>query len=225
MFFKNLSIRHKVTLLILAASIFAVVLACVGFVVYERASIRATTVNELSTLADTLGANTAASLAFNDQKTATELLAALQAEHHILGAFLYDNQKNIFAEYRRTGLDRRFIQPSWREDGAIFEADSISLFKGVFLNGEKTGTIVFVSDLTEFQTRLSENIKIAVVVLIVSILITYLGSLRLLRVVTDPLLQLSDIAGRVSNKKDYSLRAIVQSNDEVGALVDRKSVV
>ena len=71
MSFKNLSIRHKVTFLILAASIFAVGLACVGFIVYERARIRSTTVNELTTLADTLGANTAASLAFNSSQRVT----------------------------------------------------------------------------------------------------------------------------------------------------------
>jgi len=219
MSFKNLSIRHKVTFLILAASIFAVGLACVGFIVYERARIRSTTVNELTTLADTLGANTAASLAFNDQKAANEMLAALRAEHHILGAFLYDNQKAIFAEYLRADLNRGFILPPWREDGARFEDNSIALFKGVFLNGEKTGTIVFVSDLAEFQTRLRQNIEIALTVLVVSIFVTYLSSLRLLRIVTDPLLQLSDIAGRVSRKKDYSLRAAVRYDDEVGTLV------
>ena len=219
MSFKNLSIRHKVTFLILAASIFAVGLACVGFIVYERARIRSTTVNELTTLADTLGANTAASLAFNDQKAANEMLAALRAEHHILGAFLYDNQKTIFAEYLRADLNRGFILPPWREDGARFEDNSIALFKGVFLNGEKTGTIAFVSDLAEFQTRLRQNIEIALTVLVVSIFITYLSSLRLLRIVTDPLLQLSDIAGCVSRKKDYSLRASVRYDDEVGTLV------
>jgi signal transduction histidine kinase len=74
-------------------------------------------------------------------------------------------------------------------------------------------------DLAELQTRLRENIEIALTVLVVSIFITYLSSLRLLRIVTDPLLQVSDIAGRVSRKKDYSLRAAVRYDDEVGTLV------
>jgi signal transduction histidine kinase len=74
-------------------------------------------------------------------------------------------------------------------------------------------------DLAELQTRLRENIEIALTVLVVSIFITYLSSLRLLRIVTDPLLQVSDIASRVSRKKDYALRAAVRYDDEVGMLV------
>ena len=120
--FRDLPIRRKLALLILTASAFAVVLACVGFAIYERQTFRADTVDELAALADTLGANTAASLAFDDQKTAREMLAALRAEHDVMGACLYDNHGNIFAEYRRAGLTTGFEMPSWRKDGAVESA-------------------------------------------------------------------------------------------------------
>ena len=54
----------------------AVVLASLGFAIYERQSYRASAVRELTALADTLGANSAASLAFNDQATAKAMLGA-----------------------------------------------------------------------------------------------------------------------------------------------------
>ncbi len=94
--FRDLPIRRKLALLILTSSVLAVILACLGFAIYERQNFRANTANELPTLADTLGANTAASLAFNDPKTAREMLAALRAEHHVLGACLYDNHGQYF---------------------------------------------------------------------------------------------------------------------------------
>src|ERR1700722_13780427 len=108
MSFKDLSIRYKLTLLILVASTLSVILACLGFAVYERMSVRAATASELSTLADMLGANTAAALAFNDQKTAQEMLNALRAEHHVVGACLYDSQGNLFVVYRRADLISSF---------------------------------------------------------------------------------------------------------------------
>src|ERR1700678_2151463 len=80
--FRDLPIRRKLALLILSSSVLAVILACLGFAIYERQKFRANTADELATLADTLGANTAASLAFNDQKTAREMLGALREEHH-----------------------------------------------------------------------------------------------------------------------------------------------
>jgi len=56
MLFESASIQRKLALLVLSASLFALVLASVGFGIYERATFRADITRELSTLADTLGA-------------------------------------------------------------------------------------------------------------------------------------------------------------------------
>ena len=156
MFFNNASIQRKLALLVLSASLFALVLATVGFGVYERARFRTDLARELSTLADTLGANTAASLAFDDPKTARDMLRALQTDHQILGACLYDNHGNVFAEYRRADLSRDYKMPSSRPDGAYFGPQSFTLFRAVSLNSEKTGSIAIVSDLNGFRATMRE---------------------------------------------------------------------
>jgi signal transduction histidine kinase/DNA-binding response OmpR family regulator len=217
--FRDLPIRRKLALLILTSSVLAVLLACIGFAVYERQNFRANTDNELRALADTLGANTAASLAFNDPKTARQMLGALRADHNVLGACLYDLQGNIFAEYRRAGLGTEFTMPALRGDGAYFERNSITLFRSVLIERDKTGSIAIVSDLSGTGARLWEYTKIASLVLFISTLTTYLISLRLLRLVSDPIVQLARIAGRVTAEENYSLRAIAQGNDESGMLV------
>lgn len=104
MFFRNLPIRRKLAVVTMSATMLALALACAGFTIYERVIFRATTVSELTTLADTLGANAAASLAFTDKKSAEEILAALRAEQHILAACLYDERRQLFAKYRRSDL-------------------------------------------------------------------------------------------------------------------------
>src|ERR1700679_3073721 len=159
--FRDLPIRSKLALLILTSSVLAVILACMGFAVYERQNFRANTGNELRALADTLGANTAASLAFNDPKTAREMLAALRADHDVLGACLYDLKGKVFAEYRRAGVGKEFTMPALRDDGAYFERSSIILFRSVLMETEKTGSIAIVSDLSGTGARLREYAKIA----------------------------------------------------------------
>jgi methyl-accepting chemotaxis protein len=191
----------------------------VGFGIYERQRFRTDIADELATLADTLGANTAASLAFNDTKTAREMLAALRTEHHVLGACLYDLHGRIFAEYRRGGLGVKSAMPSSSPDGAYFGPDTVTRFKSVYLESDKTGSIAIVSDLSGIRARFLEYTKIAVLVLFISILATYLISARLLRIVSDPIVQLAKIAGRITAEENYSLRAIAQSNDESGILV------
>ena len=161
---RDLSIRFKLALLILSASALAVLFASFGFAVYERQSYRASAVRELTALADTLGANTAASLAFNDESTAEEMLRALATEPNVLVACLYDNQGRIFAQYRRSG-DRHISEiPARRRDGAYFAGESLTLFRGVLLNGERTGSIALVFDLTGFRSVLLEYAKIAILV-------------------------------------------------------------
>ncbi|HET6218893.1 MAG TPA: response regulator [Acidobacteriaceae bacterium] len=206
-------------MLILTSSVFAVILACIGFAIYERQRFHTDIADELATLADTLGANTAASLAFNDQKTGREMLAALRTEHHVLGACLYDLHGQIFAEYRRTELGAEFKMPLPAPDGAYFGSNTITLFRSVYLESDKTGSIAIVSDLSGIRARFWEYTKIAILVLFISILATYLISARLLRIVSDPIVQLAKIAGRVTAEENYSLRAAAHSNDESGMLV------
>ena len=217
--FRDLPIRRKLALLILTSSSLAVILACLGFAIYERQNFRANTDNELRALADTLGANTAASLVFNDPKTAREMLGALRTDHNVLGACLYDTRGNIFAEYRRGGPGPAFTMPSLRGDGAYFEGNSVTLFRSVLMEGDKTGSIAIVSDLSGNSARLWEYAKIASLVLFISTLATYLISLRLLRLVSDPIVQLAGIAGRITAEENYSLRATALGNDESGVLV------
>jgi len=216
---QNTSIRRKLTVVNLATSCLALVFACLGFAIYERASIRAEMRSELSTLADTLGANTAASLTFNEPKSAQKVLSALRAESHIVTACLYDNERTLFAEYRRPGVPAGAPMPAWHEDAAEFSADSLTLYRSLTVGGQKAGTIAIVSDLSMLRAKLREYTEIAAVVLLLSIVAAFLVSALLLRVITEPILGLAGIAARVSAEEDYSLRAVPRGKDEVGELV------
>ena len=216
---KDLSIQTKLALLILAASFFALLFASVGFGIYERAMFRADMARELSTLADTLGANTAASLAFDDQKTAQDMLGSLRAESSILASYLYDHDGKVFAEYRRADVARDSVAPSLRNDGAYFNRQSLILFRAVSLHQEKTGTIAIVSDLSGFRAKTWQYVKIASLVLLLAVVITYLIFLRVLQTITLPMLQLADVATRVSREENYTLRALPHGTDEIGKVI------
>jgi diguanylate cyclase (GGDEF)-like protein len=215
-FLRDISIRRKLSLLTLCACAFALFIACIGLAIYERAQFRESMVTELSTLADTLGANTAASVAFNDQKSARDMLLSLRSERHILAAFLYDEHGGIFAGYLR---DNAHLEvPEWRQDGVEFGQKTLTLFRSVSLNGDNTGSIAIISDLSGFNAQFLSYGKIAIVVLVLSLVPTLFVSSRILRVVIAPILHLSDLAARVSAQEDYSLRVAVSGNDELGSL-------
>jgi hypothetical protein len=144
---RNASILRKLTFVIVCTSLVGLSLAYLSFDFFEKARFRAEMTTELTVLADTLGADTEATLAFDDQKSAQELLASLRAESHIVAACLYDRHRKVFAEYRRDGTDREFTMPPWRADEAKFEKNSLTLFRTVSVGSEKTGAIAIISDL------------------------------------------------------------------------------
>jgi diguanylate cyclase (GGDEF)-like protein/PAS domain S-box-containing protein len=214
---RDFSIRTNLTLLILFASALAVLLASFGFGIYERQNLRSSAIREVTALADTLGANSAASLAFNDPRSAEEMLAALATEPHVLAASVYDNEGKIFAVYPggRPGLKL----PALRRDGAYFDSKSLTLFRGVLLNGGRTGSIALVFDLNDFRSQLFQYSKIAALVLLVSVLATFLLSLKLANTISDPLVQLAAVVRGVSTVEDYSVRAQVRAGGETGLLI------
>jgi len=216
---RNSSIQHKLTFVIVCTNLIGLCLACLSFEFYERTSFRSAMTRQLSALADTLGANTAASLTFNDRKSAQDMLGALRAERHIVAACLYDSRGMVFAEYRREGIGLEFAMPPRREDGAQFQKDSLTLYRSVSLGSEKTGNIAIVSDLGALQAKIKQYTEISVVVILFSILATYVVSSRLLRLITEPILHLAQVASRVTVKEDYAIRALPSGDDEVGALI------
>jgi signal transduction histidine kinase/CheY-like chemotaxis protein len=219
LFFRKPSIRRKLTFVILCTSVMGLSFACLGFEVYERASFRAGMTSELSVLADTLGANTAATLAFDDPKSAQEILGAARAEPHVVAASLYDTHGGSFAEYRRAGVSSAFLTPAFQSDGARYARDSLTLYRSISLGGEKVGGIAIISDLEALRAKTRQFRRISAIVLLISVVTTFIVSSWLLRLTTEPILQLAAIAGQVSVHEDYSLRAIPGTDDEIGTLI------
>jgi diguanylate cyclase (GGDEF)-like protein/PAS domain S-box-containing protein len=220
MHIRNLPIRFNLGLLTLLASGLAVLLAAVGFSIYESQSLRASASREVTALADSLGTNCAASLAFNDPQTAREMLGSLATEPHVLAAMLYNNQNQIFVSYDRSLAASQLIPHQWRSDGIFFNGRDLKLYRGVYLDGERVGTIAIAYDLSAIRTQLVRYGQIAAIVLFLSFIIAFLISFRLAHSIAEPLRQLAGVAQHVTSENDYSVRAHILAGGETGLLID-----
>jgi signal transduction histidine kinase/CheY-like chemotaxis protein/uncharacterized membrane protein affecting hemolysin expression len=216
---RDASIERKLTFVMMATSLLGLSLACLCFEIYERVSYRAAITSELTALSQTLGANTTASLAFNDHQSAVDVLSALSAERHIVAACLYDKHGDLFAAYQRTSSKNNCSSLAPNVMGAQFEAQSVTLSQVISLSGETAGAIVLISDLDALHAKIRQYTEIAALVIFLSVVTTLLVSSRLIGLITAPILQLAKIAGRVSSQEDYTLRAVPAGADEVGNLV------
>src|SRR5918996_468339 len=107
--FRDLSIKHKLTLLSVLASGSALILACGVFFAYDAQTFRDAMVKTISTQAKIVGYNSAAAILFGEPQSATETLTALSAEADILSAGSYTPGGKNFSPYLP---DRRNPHPA-----------------------------------------------------------------------------------------------------------------
>ncbi|MDB6128564.1 MAG: sensor signal transduction histidine kinase [Verrucomicrobia bacterium] len=218
-YFRDLPIKRKLTAIALLTSGISLLLACTAFVTYELFIFRRDMVRDLATTAQMVGFTNASALAFDDMKSATQTLSGLAAQPHIIGARIYTPDGKVFASYLRPDF-KQYNWPAPEADSEYFGYDGLVMFRSIQGGGEKIGTIYLLSDLEELDARWRLYALIAVGVLLVGVFVAWLLASKLQRIISQPVSELAAIAGRVAAGKDYSARAVKQSNDEFGQLIE-----
>src|SRR2546426_585812 len=218
--FRDLSIRRKLTLIIMLTSSVALLLACAAFVSYDLYTFRQAKVHDLATLAEIIGSNSTAALTFGDSNSAQEILGALSANQHIAAACIYMGDGRVFAKYLRGDPSARFSPPERQKDGSRFGKSELTLFRKITLDGEKIGTVYLRSDLAEIAERVNRYAAVLALVMLGSSVVAFLLSSRLQRAISEPILKLAWTVKIVSTEKNYSICAVKESEDELGLLID-----
>jgi len=218
--FRDLSIKRKLTTIMMVISVTALLLSCASFIVYDQIFSRRAMVQELHSLAQIIGSNSTAAITFNDQSSANEILSALRARPHIISACLYSAEGQPFAFYKRPGVSEASWPAKPPVDGSNFVKDRLELSQSVRLDNQIVGTLFLRSDLEELNTRLWRYTGIVGLILLASSLLTFLLATRLQRVISESIVGLAITARIVSAEKNYTLRASKLGNDEVGLLID-----
>ncbi len=217
----DLSIRSKLTLMIISVSSLALLLACTAIVSYDIHSYRLAKAQDVATLAEVIGSNSTGALAFQDANSATDVLAALRSKKQISEACIYDKHGQVFATYLRDKSQGAFSPPSPQENGSRFEAEHLALFRDIVLVGQKIGTVYIRYDLSELHERLTRYAAMLGFVAVGCLLISFLLASRLQRSISGPIRELAETASSVTAHENYSVRAARRSQDEIGVLFEQ----
>jgi len=216
---ERLSIRNKILMITMltVGIVLALLLTVLSVVNYYHE--RSLVMNQLSSQARIIAFNSAASLAFDYQKEATLVLQSLEDNSEIMNACLYDREGKLFASYIRhqavTCTGKHF-----KETGVFFHQEDIISNQHVMMDGEILGYLSINVNAKHFSHLVFEMLFLLSSGIIVCFLLALLPAMKLQRIVSSPIEQLSKTAKLVSEKRDYSLRAFKSSEDELGALVD-----
>src|SRR4051794_22285800 len=105
--FGRLSLTRKLTAMSMVTAGSATLLACAILLLYDISNSRGRLIRDTDVLAEVVGANSTAALAFGDAKAAAETLRAVAADHHIVYAAILRGSGEAFADYQRDPGPRR----------------------------------------------------------------------------------------------------------------------
>ncbi len=218
----TLSIRQKLTRIVLVTCGAAVLMSCAVLATYDVLASRRELTDDLVQTAQTMAPNTSAGLSFLDSRAVREVLSSLKAQPNVVSACVYKADGSVFASYGRAGeAPSNVIPPPQSSDGVHSDLRSIAVFEPIELDRGRIGTIYLKSDLKPLYARAQNSTEIMLVVICASFITAYFLATRLQRSISGPIVDLARVAFARSIQKDLSIRAKKTTNDEVGSLVDR----
>ena len=211
------SIRKKLVAMVMTTTLVALLVSIALVVAYDLRSYHHTLVNDLSTDAELVGHMTSAALTFDDPRLANEDLLLLRASPLVRGAAIYDARGQLFASYSAAGEKRAVPERLEQIDDS---GDGIMVVSQPILeNGETLGTVVLRAE-NRILARFIDYLAIAVGVTLIAMAIAYLLMRRFGRVLTSPIIAITEVARDVVATRDYSRRAPRIGDDEAAELAD-----
>lgn len=219
---RDVPIKRKLTIISMAASGAALLLATAAFVSFEYRLFKEALVTDLQSTAQVLGDNSAAALAFDYPGSAQVTLESISVKPHILAAAIYDTSGRVFAAHipGATGEATLHDLPPSGPEGWEFGANTLDVVQPIMLKGETLGAVAIRSSLDGLRDRLWLYAYIAGFVLGLASLAAYVLATWLQRGIVQPVSHLATVIAAVAKEKDYSIRAAKDGVDELGQLVD-----
>ncbi len=216
----NLPVRAKLIAIALLSCSIALLLAAAVRGGFQYYSLRETFSHDLAALSKVIASNTTAAVTFQDAKSASEVLQALEAKASVLSASLWLPDGTVLSRFGADD-DLGGIKPATDRPATHFPGLAFRHLQPVILDGEQIATLYVRAD---FGPTLQQASKVESatfgIAFVASLLLAFLVSSHLQSTISGPVLKLAETAATIAKDKDYSLRAQKFGCDEVGALTD-----
>jgi signal transduction histidine kinase len=217
--FSNLSIRKKLMLLFTGTASVTVLIACAILWAYQLVHYRSSLVTEESAMAQLIAESSAPALLFNDAAAANDTLDVLRADPRIETACLYDKAGRPVARFASSSQSANC--PAGVHAGVSFTRHNLIISRSIKMQTELVGSLYLDVSLTEIYGLLLHLGEAGGLVLLMTSLFALALSSFLERIISRPLIHLTQVASQVSDEGNYLLRAKSTSNDEAGMLINQ----
>src|SRR5882724_715363 len=214
---RNIPIRRKLMTVSLLTSGAVLLLTSAAFITYEIITLHKDMVQGYTTRAQIIAANSTAALAFQNEADATDVLAALKTDPHMMAECVYDGTGEIFAKFPANASAGVFPAKPGQSG---YRQGHLEIFSPIVQNDRALGTVYIQSDLSALTDRYYAYAWLALGIIVCSIFVAYLISRALQKQISQPIIALAETAKAISKHRDFSVRATKIGDDELGLLTD-----
>ena len=215
----DIVVKRKLTWFAVTCSAIALLLACGALLYMETEASDVASAYSLSNVAQMLDAQSRNALSAKNSVLATDLFNTLSRVPAIAAAALYTEDERVLASYLRNQNEAPTPR-SLPADGLQKDTLFLTLTAPIGVDGKRIGSLYIRSDRSSLLRHVQQFLTVMLVVLLISSLIIFKIFSRLQRRIFNPILQLARTISLVSKDKNYTVRALKQPGDELGALTD-----
>lgn len=212
----RLTIRGKFIFVVLLSTLSALAISFGLNSLITLVTFHQTNLRQLRVTGEITSMNVSPSLVFNDAESAERALRPLGQDPRIVSARVFLPDGRVFACFN--AKDPASVVFPKKPPVARTTWRYLESFVPILADQETIGWLFLRRDYQDYQVRVFYLLASALIAAFAGIGIAFLVSSRLQSLITRPILELSSVAHRVSETKDYSLRAATVSSDETGDL-------
>lgn len=211
--FEDRPLRDKLMWAVVWMTSVAMLALLLFVLLYQFAVRRDMLADAMAAHAKVVGSNGAASIMFGNEAEAGEVLASLAAVPDITRAELMDDGGSPMARYERPGTQRACWLVAWRHEWCF-----LGVQQPIVLRGQIIGSVTIEASLDSVYRGLLLQAGFGAAAAALVLAVAFIWTRRIAKGIVKPLHRLVRLTNKVRAEQDFSLRAEVGAQDEVGAL-------
>jgi len=219
----NISIRRKLTLMMVATSAIILIMVMFAFTLYEAVTTTAQIRDDASATAAIISRDAIFPLLFGE-KDGEEILADLRLSPDILSAYIVTMDGRVFAGYESAKphpmKSLADIQSEALHEGRLKLYDDIEVMIPIpDQDGKVLGQVLIVASIDKVFVKLRQSLLIVVTIFLLAIILVYIIAGFVQKLISEPIRRMSESMQSISFSRNYSGRLNPSRRDELGSLM------
>ncbi len=215
-FFRNVSIKRKLILIILIVAFFAILTGFITNLYFNIQILKKDMVSNTKVNANLMSEYCVTALTFGDTRSAEEYFKKLDHLPSIANVIIYNEDHEVFLTYEKS---EKTQPPKPDIDKShFFKNGYLHVFQPIVYQDIILGDIYIRANTDMLKNEIRRSYLILGIAMVFILTASYFLALKLQNLISRPIHSLTDVIEEMSKKPDFSMRVANKGTDELGML-------